>query len=88
MIRRTFPAQKYALLRVEHRLFRVVRAADGAAVEQRLIAGKRKELEFKRRLDDALRLFKLAERIERIEQQRSFLNTCVFVFFSVHIHYP
>ena len=70
MIRRAFPAQKYPLLRVEHRLFRVVRAADGAAVEQRLIAGKRKELEFKRRLDDALRLFKLAERIERIEQQR------------------
>ena len=42
---RTFFAQQHALLRVKHRLFRVVRAADGAAVEQRLVARERKQLE-------------------------------------------
>ena len=69
-VARALPAQQHALLRVKHRLFRVVRAADGAAVKQRLVARKRKQLELKRRLDDALRFLQRVERIERVEQQR------------------
>ena len=71
---RALPAQQHALLRVKHRLFRVVRAADGAAVKQRLVARERKQLEFKRRLDDALRLLQRVERVERVEQQRQNLR--------------